>query len=60
MRVGQGGMCEMSSKPTASESAPQSLLGDLGREELGQRAEGPWRSPAVSYVVAALGYFLMC
>lgn len=53
-------MCEMSSEPTASESAPRLLLGDLGRKELGQRAESPWRSPAVSYVVAGLGYFLMC
>lgn len=34
--------------------------GDLGREELSQGAEGPQRLPAVPYVVAGSGFFLMC
>lgn len=34
--------------------------GDLGRDELGQRLEGPQRLPAVSYVVAGSDFFLMC
>lgn len=40
VRVGQDGVCKVSSKPAASGSAPQLLLGDHGREELCQRAEG--------------------
>lgn len=60
VRVRQDRVCKVSNKPAASGSVPQLLLGDLGREKLGQRAEGSL-VPASSIICGCwLGFFSQC